>query len=289
MRVLFLIICIAVVLLSVAPGESAAEETSYTIIVSNSTKSAVKNLQSSISNMMGENVSHRKIEHHSPEAKEWIDLLEIKFVPYVIFSENIKKYEKFFSLLNNKAIISKNGQYVIPDKMLRPLGIMFLNRPIKSHQLDVFLMSKCPIGNSALQQLNNYLTANPNKFNINIHYIADFNEFGINSVRGAKEIKEDIRQLLVQKYYPDKFWQYHRLYLQKERYEAIFKKIAIDAAIIDSHKEDGLKLLKKDFNLYNELGIIYSINSSPTFLWENQVLLSSIRQVYEIIMPESNS
>jgi len=268
---------------------SAAEEPAYTIIVSDTIGKAAKNLQDSISNIIGEDVSCKELDYRSPEAKEWIAHLGIKFVPYVVFGKTIQNYDKFSDMVKNGMIISKNNEYVIPDKMLVSLGVMFFERPVKAGQLDVFIMSQCPVGNDALQQLDSYLTTNPNAFNVTVHYIADFNEFGIDSPRGPEEIKEDIRQLLIQKYYPDKFWQYHRLYIQKKSLESICEEIGIDSNIIDSRRKEGIELLKNDFNLCREVNINFSINSSPTFLWENQVFLVSIRQVYEILMANDTS
>lgn len=288
-RLFFAILCATTILSGIGSWASAAEETAYTIIVSDTIERAAKNLQNSISSVIGKDVSYKELDYRSPEAKEWIKRLDIKFVPYVIFGKAIQSYDKFSDMVKNGMIISKSSEYVIPDKMLASLGIMFFERPVKAGQLDVFIMSQCPVGNDALQKLDSYLTTNPKAFNVLVHYITAFNEFGINSPRGPEEIKEDIRQLLIQKYYPDQFWQYHRLYIQKNSFESICTEIGIDSNIVDSGKKEGIELLKNDFNLCGDLNISSSINSSPTFLWENQVLLVSIRQLYEILMADDVS
>ena len=285
-KIYLLIICCVAILFGITIQSSVAEESEYIIVVSKGIENTVQNLQNRISNMIGEDVSCKKIDHRSPEAKMLIERQGIKFVPYVIFGEDFQKYDKFLDMIKKGAVIRKNNEFVIPNKMLRSLGIMFLERSIEAHKLDVFIMSQCPIGKSALKKLYDYSFANPGKFNIKVHYISDFNEFGVNSIRGPEEIREDIRQLLIQKYYPDKFWQYYGLYLQGKVCESIYKEIGIDSKIVDSHKKDGVELLKNDFELCSELNIGYSMNSSPTFLWENQILLSTLGQVYEIVIPE---
>ena len=280
-------ILIFVIFFGLAMQCLAAEEKGYTIIVSDSVENAAVNLQESISRMIGEDVSCQKINYNSPEAKELINQFGIKFVPYIVFDKAIEKYDQFSDMVKKGAVILRDNEYVIPDKMLMSLGVMFLDRSVKERHLDVFMMSQCPLGNYALNQLDTYMMAKPGAFDITVHYIAEFSEFGVSSIRGQEEVKGDILQLLIQKYHPDKFWQYHRgLYLQKKDSATVCKELGIDPNIVESNKEEGIDLLKADFNLYTELNIKYSVNSSPTFLWKNQILLSSMKQISEIIMPD---
>ncbi|MBU1044701.1 MAG: hypothetical protein KJ915_09940 [Candidatus Omnitrophica bacterium] len=289
-RLFISIICAFIVLFFMCNKRLLAEDFIYTIISSDSTDAAVVNLQKSLSTMLGQDILSNNINYNSPEAKKIINQLGIKLIPYIVFEKEAGKYDKFSEMARKGMVVKKEDKYVIPDKMLFPLGVMFLERTVKERQLDVFMMSQCPLGNDALNQLDTYLSANPGIFDINVHYMVEFSEFGVSSKRGPEEVKEAIRQILIQKYYPDKFWQYRRaVYLQKKDSKAACNALGIDHDIVDSKKEEGIALLKGDFNLCNELNIDNSVNYSPTFLWENNRSFPSMRQLSEHIMQESFS
>ncbi len=83
----------------------------------------------------------------------------------------------------------------------------------KKHKLDLFVMSKCPYGTKSETQIFNLISQHPEltrKIDIEIHYILDYdketNKF--RSLHGQNEVDEDVRQILIRKYYPDKFWCY---------------------------------------------------------------------------------
>jgi hypothetical protein len=131
-----------------------------------------------------------------------------------------------------------------------------------------------------LRQLENYLKLYPKgKVKVKFRYITVFREFGIDSEGGPEEIKQDIRQILIQKYYPDKFWDYLDKFRQRKKIEDICQELNINADELESRFDEGMALLKEDFGLCEQL----SIRDSPQFLWENQILIPFIDLLKEFI------
>lgn len=247
---------------------SFAEE--HIIITSEEVRATTDELKEGIKRVMDQ-IQIRELNYESAEAKAWIEKLQIESIPYIIFDKGIEKSNKFFELARAGMIERRNGEYVIPDLKL-PAEVMFFKRERRPHQLDIFVMSYCPPGNDALRQIDNYLKAHSSAFKVTCHYIATFRDFGIDSLHGPPEIREDIRQLLIQKYYPDKIWEYLKMHRQGRNFEDACKELGIAPSEIEKRWKRGRTLLKDDFAFVNQLGI----KSSPTFLWENQILFVSV-------------
>jgi hypothetical protein len=190
----------------------------------------------------------------------------------VIFSSSIVLHERFFELARAGMIDRKNGEYVVPEKMIVPAGISFFGRPTEVNHLDVFVAGNSAMGKTALRQIEDFLSLHPDAFTVTVRYITTFRSFGVDSEGGPDEINEDIRQLLLQKDFPDLF----KDYLKKTRtgmpYEKALAELGIDPEKLRQKEEEGLFLLEKDYELCAELGI----KESPTFLWENRLLLTGM-------------
>ena len=279
MKYLFSIF-LAVVAICVVVNFASGSEGEYIIITSPNMGWVTNQWEQNIRSVLGE-AHPRELDVDSPEAKVWIDLLGIEFIPYIVFDREIEQSPKFFELIRQGMIERKKDEYVIPDNILVPSGVKYFKREQKERQLDLFVMSHCPAGKDALFQIGNYLEKNPGAFKVVCHYITTFREFGIDSLYGPEEIKEDIRQLLIQKYYPDKFWEYLKMYREGKDFTSIIDAASYSALM--QREDEGIALLEQDFKFCKELGI----NSSPTFLWENQIILRSIGAFREL-MPKEN-
>lgn len=240
----------------------------YTIITSEAIEGPTLALEAGIRNTIGD-VKGERIDYRSNEGKKWIERLGIEFTPYVIFDKQIEKNDKFLELARGGIIGRKNGEYIIPEDVIIPGGVMFFNRERTPDRLDLFLMSHCPHGNNAMQQLDGYLEKQPDALDVHCRYMTVFRDFGIDSQYGPSGIREDIRQIIIQKYYPDQFRQYHKLFREGKTTIEASQTLGIDTDSVATHVDEGLTLLREDFDLTREL----SINTSPTFLYENQILL----------------
>ncbi len=142
--------------------------------------------------------------------------------------------------------------------------------------MEIFVMSQCPYGvmaeNLVIQAQKDGKI--PEGKDVRIRYIVDYNEQnGFGSLHGSAEWEEDIRQLLIAKYYPKKFWKY--LEIRNKDYRSSRWDKAMEEAGINSKKimkkfdKEGVELLKEEAKYVSE----YGVGASPTFLWEGKVQL----------------
>ena len=142
--------------------------------------------------------------------------------------------------------------------------------------MEIFVMSQCPYGamaeNLVIQaQKDGKL---PKDKEIKLRYVVSYDEKnGFSSLHGSAEWEEDIRQLLIAKYYPEKLWKY--LEIRNKDYRSSRWDKAMEEAGINSKKimkkfdEEGVELLKEEDKYVK----VYGVNESPTFLYEGYVQL----------------
>ncbi len=278
-RIYIGIFLVALILLTVCDS-AMASQVGYAIVTSEEIEKLTEEWERSIELVIGKGKS-RRLDHDSSDAKALIEKMKIKFVPYVVFDKGIEENDNFFDLVKQGLIEKKLGEYVIPEKILLQAGVMLFNREAKPRELNVFVMSFDPTAKDALRQIGSFLKKNPGAIDVTCHYLVTFREFGIDSPRGPGEIKENIYQLLIQKYYPDKFWQYLEKYRDGKSFGQACDELEIDANDIMSRQKEGVMLLEADFKLAREMGI----DTSPTFLWQNRVLLRNVTKLREFLQP----
>ncbi len=247
---------------------AAEPEYDYTIITTEAAGAPTLKLEAGMQQVLG-SVNGRRLDYQEPQAQAYIQKLSVDFLPYVIFSKKIIDHPKFFELARSGMIDRKNGEYIVPENMINPAGKLLLRRKVIPKHLDVFITSHCNQGKTALRQIDDFIELHPGAFTTTIHYITTFRDFGIDSQFGPEEIREDIRQLILQQDFPDSFMEYLRLYRAGVSFEAAFEQLNIDLQAIKSRQERGVELLRQDFERCSQL----AINQSPTFIWENQVML----------------
>ncbi len=183
--------------------------------------------------------------------------------------ESFSKVEEILEMLiKSKLLLYEKGwnYCVIPPAEI-VYGLYF-KRLRKENTLDVFTMSHCPWGLRAINQLIRIRKQNKSlkDVDINIHFIAnpiststpkDLTE--LYSVHGLAEIEEDIRQLIIQKYFPNKFFDYLLIRNQKiesSLWHKALEEVEIDRSFIEQKIEtEGLILLLQNISLATELSI----------------------------------
>ncbi len=155
--------------------------------------------------------------------------------------------------------------------------------------MDLFVMSKCPFGIEAEQVI--YPVAKKAGISLSIYYIANFSSnpnpaanqkpYMLSSLHGETEIEEDMRQLCVKKYFPQKYFGYI-LARNKDINNSQWEKAAIEtlgrdaeAIIRKCQNEEGKTLLEKNMLFAAEL----RIGASPTILWENQRRFENLKEL----------
>ena len=167
---------------------------------------------------------------------------------------------------------------------------VYLDRERIPDILNIFVMSQCPFIPEVEKQL--FETKKEGKLNpevkIQVDYIAEIipgpDPGGVTfkSVHGLPEVEEDMRQLCVQKYYPERFGDY-LIKRNKNFLSTLWEKPAIEsridpARIIACVYQEGKGLLLDNIQRAKEM----KIQSSPAFLWENKYLFFDPKRLSEI-------
>ena len=107
-----------------------------------------------------------------------------------------------------------------------------------------------------------------------VRYIVNYTaDRGFSSLHGSAEWEENVRQLLIAKYYPTKFWKYLEIRnkdYRSSRWDKAMKEAGINVdKIMKKFDSEGLELLKAEAQYTKE----YGISASPSLLWEGKVQL----------------
>lgn len=143
--------------------------------------------------------------------------------------------------------------------------------------LELFVMSQCPYGVMAeglviAAQKEGKIPADKT---IKVRYIVNYNEQAksFQSLHGPAEWEEDVRQLLIAKYYPTKLWKYLEIRnknYQSSRWDKAMEEAGINVSkIMKKFDTEGVELLKQEAAYSDQ----YEVNASPTFLWEGKEVL----------------
>ena len=189
---------------------------------------------------------------------------------------------------------------------LKPQPTAGVEQPVGGNQtakkanvtIELFVMSQCPYGVQAEALVDKVLARFGGEVNLSLHFIANENAEGsFSSLHGQTEVDEDIRQVCIMKYYPDKVLKYLTCVVKNytkvgQVWESCATQNGIDASKIRecSTGEEGKLLLKENIKRTNELGI----TASPTIFINGQRYSgsrdeSSITKAICGLIPESNT
>lgn len=193
---------------------------------------------------------------------------------------------EYLSMALKQRIIEDLGEYYVYYDLRNVAKL--LKRPYTPNKLEVFIMSHCPFGVKAVESLIDYMNLGKiDKSNISIHYIGDVYEnqdgsYIFNSLHGDEEWKENMRQLLILKYYPDKFWEYMKIRVKNytaNDWQDLLKEVGISIEDFEKKLEiEGKKLLADDFRFTSSL----KINVSPTFIVNGNNLVVGISNLKKV-------
>jgi protein-disulfide isomerase len=146
--------------------------------------------------------------------------------------------------------------------------------------VELFVMSFCPYGIQAEDLMKPVVDLLGSKADIKVHFIVNIGGTTpdtVQSLHGATEAQEDLRQICIMKYYDQKtYWDYlmtinancSSLYRDATAFDTCWKNAAtqagIDTAKIDtcSKGSEGMTLLKADEQLTGQ----YGVSGSPTLI-----------------------
>lgn len=277
-----LVVCAVAGVAFAAPAKKAAKtakkapaKAEFVIIESDEYKAGQEDpqLTAGIAQFLEAEPAVTKVSYKDAVSNEKLAGLDYSFLPLYL----IKKTDAIRAKLEKHlqyGYAQENADYIILPHQTRQ-GV-FNNKTAKPGVMEIFVMSQCPYGvmaeNLVIQaQKDGKMPAGKD---IRVRYIVNYSDKdGFSSLHGSGEWEENIRQLLIAKYYPEKFWKY--LEIRNKDYRSSRWDKAMDEAGINSKKimkkfdTEGVKLLKAEAKYTQE----YGINASPSFVWEGKVQL----------------
>ncbi len=215
------------------------------------------------------------LEPTDEKAQKMISELNITTLPAFVFDKSIENAENFTFL---ERYMDEGKDYYL----LRTRGSMLLNREEIPNKVDLFVMSHCPFGTLAEDNLVSVLDVLKG-LNYEIHFIASEYNGTIYSLHGPSEVQEDKMQSCIMKYYPSKTLDYltcyNANYTNTNQSSICIQQLGLDQSKLDECvATEGKELLLNKMTLSNALNIA----SSPTLLINNKYLAVGLKSAEEM-------
>lgn len=231
-------------------------------------------LAAGLSNFFGGEPSVQTLTYAQAQQDPKLANMDMSFLPLYL----IKKTPEVRSKLEQQiaaGYVQENDDYLIFPHLTRT-GV-YQDKIANPGVLEIFVMSQCPYGAMAEELVINAQKAGklPADKTIRLRYVVSYNSKTntFQSLHGTAEWEENVRQLLIAKYYPEKLWKY--LEIRNKDYRSSRWDKAMEEAGINVKKitkkfdTEGIELLKAEAAYGDE----YGANASPTFLWEGKEIL----------------
>lgn len=200
--------------------------------------------------------------------------LDYSFLPLYLVKKTTKLRNKLEQHLQ-AGYVQETEHYLVFPHATRT-G-MYPNKIANPDVLEIFVMSQCPYGVRAENLVIEAIKAGklPADKTIKLRYIVNYNsqtgEF--QSLHGSGEWEENVRQLLIAKYYPAKLWKYLEIRnkdYRSSRWDKAMEEAGINVKkIMKKFDTEGLELLKAEAAYGEE----YNISASPTLLWQGREII----------------
>ncbi|MDD5005190.1 MAG: hypothetical protein PHS93_01640 [Candidatus Omnitrophica bacterium] len=222
-----------------------------------------------IKNMLP-NLEAEYITEDTKDAKALIEKLRIKMLPAYLINQ---PSEEVISQISQIAK-SVDSYYVLEPGFT---GVSYLtDRKEIPNRLDVFFDTGTKNITQTLEVLQSLKSKNKD-IDMHINFLAiEEPESGFIAKGGRYEIEEFLRAACINKYYPDKIWDYLSCRLsdiESSWWDDCTLKFDIDSAKLKScaQGEEGKELLRGFIKLTQELEVVFG----PTFLVNNKEIFSS--------------
>jgi len=192
------------------------------------------------------------------KAKKIINNIGIEALPVYLLGKEAAKDANFEKFKENLLI---KGNYYLIKPQYMGFGY-FLSRKNMKGRLDLFLSLYDKNAPALLDMVKG--------FNPEVHFLAIGNADGSFKAQGGNlEVEEDLRSACVQKYYPQKYWDYISCRVKSidsSWWQDCLSNSEGEKIMTCARTEEGKELLKKNISLNKELQIM----SGPVFLLDNQ-------------------
>ncbi|MCP4604068.1 MAG: hypothetical protein GY847_26690 [Proteobacteria bacterium] len=248
----------------------------------------------------------KQLDYSDKEGAELFKKSGIRYLPIVVFNSEIKKEKDVYFRLRDYLIEIEGGRFAYPlgrtwDPTMEVCDDGLDNnedgkvdcedaycqykqicRTEKKREIKLFIMSYCPYCTDALGIMKDVLKNfknNRKHIDFKIEFVGQEHNNELYSLHGPPEIEEDLRQICVQKHYPNKYKFMEYLWCRNQAYEKnkgnetddAWKDCTINgikSSVVRKCAEgkEGRELLAISFQLAKNLGI----HGSPRWLLNNR-------------------
>ncbi|MBU0548051.1 MAG: hypothetical protein KJ710_04810 [Candidatus Omnitrophica bacterium] len=195
-------------------------------------------------------------------AQNMIKNLSIKVLPAYIIGREVEKEKNFDGFKNNLELI---GELYLLKPQVSGVSY-FIDRQVKKGNLDLFFSIFDKDAAGILTVLR--------EFSPSLHFLAIENDKGFDAKNGALEIEECLRGVCVQKYYPQKFWDYlicRAKNINSSWWEDCFNEADALKIKTCARGPEGAELLRENIALNKELQVSFGLS----YLLDNYQIFSS--------------
>ncbi|MBI5061786.1 MAG: DsbA family protein, partial [Candidatus Aenigmarchaeota archaeon] len=184
---------------------------------------------------------------------------------------------------NIPVYMTKDGKYMFISAIdiTKPVSAPEQEEVPKTNKptVELFVMSFCPYGVQAENTMKPVVDLLGSKVDFKVRFITSISGDTIDSVdslHGPTEAAEDLRQVAIMKFYPDKYWSYlaefnqncPNVYRDKTALDACWKAAATNVGI-DTKKIEGFYNTTEAINLLKQdeaAASVYGVSGSPTLI-----------------------
>jgi len=196
------------------------------------------------------------------QAQNLIKDLSIQVLPAYIIAGEVEKEDNFNNFKNN---LEKRGSVYILKPQVSGVSY-YLNRQVHKGGLDLFF--------SLFEEDAAVLLSYLREFNPNLHFLALEKENGFDAKNGSPEVEEYLRGVCVQKYYPQKSWDYF-ICRAKNINSSWWEDCLPEADALKirtcAKGPEGAELLRENIALNKELQVMFG----PSYLLDNYQIFST--------------
>ena len=224
------------------------------------------------------------VDSDAKKGKALIEKIMAKLLPVYLLEKDADTQKSFQNI--KERVELKEGSYYLKPQFFG--GAIFVGRKKIPMKLDVFVGTKGAAAEKVFAVLKELHTRH-NNVDIVIHYLAIEGQTGFSAPTGLAELEEDIRQVCVKRYHPDKYWDYALCRAKNQEsswWDMCAEQLGIDTKAIKqcSLLGEGINLLRENSTLNQELRIA----GGPTYVVNNQEVFSvtgvpQIEQIEEML------
>lgn len=259
-----------------AKKETAAKPTIEFVVVESEEYASGKQdpqLSAGFANFLGGEPKVTAMTYEQAQQDPKLANLDYSFLPLYL----VKKTPELRTKLEQQiaaGFVQENDDYLIFPHLTRT-GV-YREKEVQPNLLEVFVMSQCPFGAMAENLIIQAQKEGkvPQDVQIKLRYVVGYHpEAGFQSLHGSAEWEENVRQLLIAKYYPKKLWKYLEIRnkdYRSSRWDKAMEEAGINVKkIMKKFDIEGVEMLKEEAKYGQE----YAVSASPTFLWEGKEML----------------